>query len=233
MTNLIFIPARSGSKRIKNKNLKEFCGFPLIYWTIRSALKCNIKNTFIMVSTDSELIADEATSLGASVPFLRSTENSQDNSNVVDAVLEALQHQSLNELEVENIILLQPTSPLRLPRDIEKAFLEFNKEKLDSIISVCECSHPPYWSNTLPSDLSMIDFLNYEKKEKDKRIYYRLNGSIYIIKKQVLQNSRNFFTPKNSKAFIMPKERSIDIDTCFDFEMAELLMNKILSNGIG
>lgn len=230
MTNLIFIPARSGSKRIKNKNLKEFCGSPLIYWTIKSAIECNIENPYIMVSTDSKEIADEAIAHGVNVPFLRSSEKSQDNSNVVDAIFEALQHQTLEKLQVKNIILLQPTSPLRLPSDIESAFAEFTKQKLNSMISVCECSHPPHWSNTLPKNLSMTDFLKYEKQGNLKRKHYRLNGSVYIIKKKALHDFRSFFVPAKSMAFIMPIERSIDIDTYFDFELAEFLMKKNVSS---
>jgi N-acylneuraminate cytidylyltransferase/CMP-N,N'-diacetyllegionaminic acid synthase len=122
---------------------------------------------------------------------------------------------------------LQPTSPLRLSSDIDNVFNALT-EDFKAIVSVCETEHSPLWSNTLPKDLSMKNFIRPEiknKRSQDLPKYYRLNGAIYISEVDYFIQNNGFFGDK-TKAFIMPTERSIDIDTAVDFELCKILMNE-------
>lgn len=226
---LAIIPARGGSRRLPDKNIKLLDGKPLIAWTIEAAKKAHCIDKLI-VSTDSTKIAEISKQYGAEIPFIRPQSLSNDTSSSIDVILHAVNYFKVIEELYEYIILLQPTSPLRSSEDINNAFKILNKETL-AIISVCESEHSPLWSNTLPADLSMKNFLRQENKNvrsQDLPKYYRLNGAIYISKLNYFIK-KNGFLAESTKAFVMPVIRSVDIDNEIDFLVAEALIK--MKNG--
>ncbi len=223
MRNLAIIPARSGSKGLKDKNIKEFCGKPLLAYTIEAANKSGCF-TKVMVSTDSDIYAQIAEKYGASVPFLRSDENASDKATSWDMVEEVLsKYEELGE-RFDTFCLLQPTSPLRTSQDIANAYALYENQASFAVVSVCEAEHSPLWCGHLPKNLELNDFLNVEdiKRRQDGDKFYRLNGAIYIVNIERFKNDR-FLYQKGSFAYVMPQDRSVDIDTAIDFKLAEII----------
>ena len=226
MRNIAIIPARSGSKGIIDKNIKDICGKPLMAYTIEAAVESNCFNE-VMVSTDSKLYADIAKSFGASVPFLRSERTSSDTASSWEMVEEVLgEYRKLGQV-FDSFCLLQPTSPLRTADDIKAAYKEYKEKASFAVVSVCEAEHSPLWCGHLPQDCSLNGFLdlNSINQRQSTNKFYRLNGAIYIVNVQRF-NENHFFYQAGSYAYIMKPEKSIDIDTNLDFLIAELLMKK-------
>lgn len=226
MSSLGIIPARSGSKGIKDKNIRSLNGKSLISYTIEHALKSPYIDE-VMVSTDSKEYADIAKRYGAKVPFLRSEKNSTDTSKSLDAVFEVLDKYEKLGTYFENVIILQPTSPLRTYNDIDGAFELYYKKNADSVVSVCECEYNPVLSNILPKNLNLFGFINEKNiiRRQDMECYYRINGAIYISKVKTLREEKTFYG-ENSYAYIMEQIKSVDIDTELDFVYAEFLIKR-------
>ena len=225
VSRLAIVPARSGSKGLRDKNKKLLNGKPLMAYTIEAALKSKAFDT-VFVSTDSKRYADIAMEYGADAHFLRSDGNSTDCAGSWDVVREVVRNFESEGKWFEEIMLLQPTSPLRLKEDIINAITEMDEKKASSIESLTEMDHTPLWSNTLPPDLSMANFFNeYSCKPRQQLpTYYRENGAIYLIKREVLERNDKDMFLNGCYAYIMPRERSIDIDSEFDFRIAEIIM---------
>lgn len=225
---LAIIPARKGSKRLPNKNILSLAGKPLIVWTIEAALAAT-KITKVIVSTDSEEIAEIAQKAGAEVPFIRPDYLSNDTATSVDVIIHSLNFYKSQKTEINNFVLLQPTSPLRTSADIDAAINLHIKRKANSVTSVCEMEHSPLWSNTLPDNHSMEYFLKPEivgKRSQDLDKYYRLNGAIYICNVRTFLKEKTFISKNKSFAYIMKKEHAVDIDDDLDFEFANYLLLK-------
>ncbi len=222
---LALIPARGGSKGIPQKNIKILNGKPLIAWTIETALQSKYID-HIVVSTDNEKIATISKQFKASVPFLRPKELAQDDSKSIDAILHCINWLKGNNEEYDILILLQPTSPLRISTDIDKSIEILFEKKADSIVSVCKTEHNPLWSNTLPSDRRMNEFLKKDLINTNRQRlpeFYRLNGAVYAAWIYYVVNNLSFFG-ENTFAYIMPAERSVDVDSYIDFEFCEFFM---------
>ena len=221
------ITARGGSVRLPRKNVLNLAGKPLIGWTIEAAIRSKYINE-VVVSTDSKEIADISKAYGANVPFMRPEELSVDSAHPIEAVKHAVNF-CMNEQKkkFEYVLLLHPTSPLRDEHDIDKAIEFMFSKKANAVISVSETEHSPLWSNTLPEDLSMKNFLQDDLKNKmsqDLPKYYRLNGAIYICKTKKLLQENTFFLKDNIYAFLMNVNKSVDIDSFIDFKLAETLI---------
>ena len=225
MKTIAIIPARSGSKGLKNKNIKPLNNKPLMAYTIEAAKKSGMFDE-IMVSTDSEEYAKIAQEYGASVPFYRTQETSNDNSSSWDVVKEVLNNYKES---FDLVCLLQPTSPLRIDEDIKAAFDIYTKKNAKVVISVCETEHSPLLCGQLPNDGNLNSFINIEnnKRRQDLAKYYRLNGAIYLVDVDYLYTGKDLFS-KDSYAYIMPPERSVDIDTLMDFKIAELYLQEFI-----
>lgn len=230
MKNLAIIPARSGSKGLIDKNIKELMGKPLIAYTIEAAKEsecfCNI-----IVSTDSEEYAEIAKQYGAEVPFLRDTHTATDEASSWDVVREVLQMYKERNQEFDAFALLQPTSPLRTKEDIITGFERLEQLNAEAIVSVCEAEHSMNLYNTLPEDLSLVGFLKnsaYARRQDFEKVY-RLNGALYISKTKHFYEKASIYDSK-CYAMIMSRINSIDIDTQEDFEIAECLMMKYRMN---
>lgn len=224
MNNLAIIPARSGSKEVKDKNIRQINGKPLLAYTIENALQSKYIDE-VMVSTDSYIYSDIAKSYGAKVPFLRSEVNSSDVAKTIDTIIEVLNEYEKLKIIFDNVIILQPTSPLRTSKNIDSAFKLFYEKRADSIVSVCKCEHSPIWSNILPEDGNLYEFISDEKilRRQELENYYRLNGAIYISKIDILKKERSFYG-KKSYAYVMEQFESVDIDTELDFLYTEFLI---------
>lgn len=228
MKNIAIIPARSGSKGLPDKNVKEINEKPLIYYSIKAAEDSGLFDT-IHVSTDSQLYADIAASFGADEPFLRSEEMASDTADSWDAVKEVLERYKSLGKEFDMVTLLQPTSPLRSGEDIKNANELFVKKNANAVFSVCEADHPIEWYHTLDSDNSMRDFAESESKvlrRQDAVTRYRINGAIYMLKVSYLLEDSRQLMRDGAYAYVMERNKSIDIDTQFDFDIAEAIIQK-------
>lgn len=227
MNNLAIIPARSGSKGLKDKNIKLLCGKPLLAYTITSALESGMFDT-IMVSTDSEKYASIARQYGAVVPFLRDERYSGDSASSWDAVREVLTNFQECGTTFDTFALLQPTTPLRNAYDIINGYRLLEEEKCSAVVAVCETEHSPSLVNTLPQDHSFSRFLREPEKycRQMNEKTYRLNGAIYISKVTHF-NSTKYIYDSDCYAMIMPRHRSVDIDNELDFLIAETILKNI------
>jgi CMP-N,N'-diacetyllegionaminic acid synthase len=225
---ICIIPARGGSKGIKNKNIKLLNSKPLIYWTIKEALK--IKEFLkVIVSTDTEKIQKIAQKFGAECSFLRPKKISLDSSHVIGAIKHTINY--LKKKKFDNfkyIVILQPTSPLRSKLDIKKSINFFLKRKYaTSLVSVVQVgdNHPArmYYlekDKLIKNQLSETNTGN--PRQKLKKMYLR-NGAIYILKKN---NVKKNFLGKTPVGFLMSRLNSLNIDELLDFKIAQYLINK-------
>ena len=161
---------------------------------------------------------------------MRSAATSSDKASSWDAVKEVIANYHELGKDFDTLTLLQPTSPMRIAEDIVGAFNLFKEKNANEIVSVCEMEHSPLWSNTLDENLSMSNFYRKNGTDTNRQMlktYYRLNGAIYLMKLNCLEKIDLLY--KNScYAFIMPQERSVDIDSELDFKCAEYLMKENL-----
>lgn len=220
MTLLALIPARGGSRGIPGKNIRPLAGKPLIAHTIVAAQQVP-KIDRVVVTTDDPAIADVAQKWGAEVPFLRPPELAADNTPAIDAVFHAMEQYP----EVDKVLLLQPTSPLRSSADIE-GILAFQRERqCPSVVSVSASTKHPQWSYRLGPTGELDPFLppNPAKCRQQLEPAYALNGALYLCENAWLQNQRSFVGP-GTLGYPMPPERSVDIDTYLDWLWAETLL---------
>lgn len=224
MKNIAIIPARSGSKGLKNKNIKKLLDKPLIAYSIKAALDSH-QFSVVMVSTDSWQYAEIAHEYGAEVPFLRSEMTSSDTASSWDMVEEVLCEYEKLGRTFTTFCLLQPTSPMRTAEDLANAYKLYGEKQAIAVVSVCELEHPLAWCGTLGRDQSLNGFIarNQGGRRQEMEKFYRPNGAIYIADVKQFREDR-FLYRKDAYAYIMPKERSVDIDTEFDFKFAEYLM---------
>lgn len=223
MRVLGLVPARGGSKSIPRKNLVELGGVPLIQWTIQAALGSNLER--VVVSTDDDEIAEISQNLGAEVPFKRPAELSSDQTLSIDVVLHAL---DVLEEDFDAVMMLQPTSPFRTSIDIESAIKIINDAS--SVISVVpvEGTHPArmkFVEDGVLIDPAFAETIENMPRQELRPMYIR-NGAIYLTRIADLRHRT--FKGALSRALIMPKERSINIDTSFDLALARVA----LSNGM-
>lgn len=229
---IAIIPARSGSKGLKDKNIRDLCGKPLLAYSVERAIQSHIFDT-VHVSTDSKEYADIAESYGAEEPFLRKTENAGDFSSSWDVVREVLNSYKKIGREYDICVLLQPTSPLRTTEDILTAYRLFLNNDIKSLTSVTETDHPVQWcfgldETCLMKEYAASPYKNCRRQELKK--YYRENGAIYIVRTSDIVDPEFDFYTESCLAYIMDKDRSIDIDTLQDFMIAKALMGIQIEN---
>ncbi len=225
MKNIAIIPARSGSKGLKDKNIRELNGKPLLVYSIEAAQQAGIFDR-IHVSTDSEQYVEIAREHGADVPFLRNAETATDFASTWDAVKYVLEQYEKRGENFDIVTVLQPTSPLRTAMDIQGAYNFFVDKQANMVSSVCEMEHSPLWSNTLPDDLSMENFEDEKIAYLPRQslpTYYRENGAIYIVDTAYLFEAECLYKDK-CYAYVMSKSHSVDIDEETDFVIAQAMM---------
>lgn len=226
-TILAIIPARGGSKRLPRKNIKLLAGKPLISYAIKAARNSKYVDN-IIVSTDDIETAAIATKYKAEVPFIRPPKLARDTSTTISVLQHAVRFlKKKNNYQPDLVVLLQPTSPFVLGSDIDRAIKTIEKTETNSCVSICDVSERPEWMfvfNRNDKDKVTPLFKDAQKVTITQKMpkVYRVNGAVYIVKKDVLMR-RNKIIDDNCSAIIMPQERSIDIDTILDFQMAELM----------
>ena len=225
---LAIIPARGGSKRLPRKNVLPLGNKPLIAWTIEAAKKSKyIDRTY--VSTESKIIKNIALKYGADVPFLRPKKLGNDTTPTIDVILHFIGQLKKGNVYYDYLILLQPTSPLRTEKHIDASIEMLTQNNADGIISITKTNHPIEFTNVLPEDLSLDNFL--DSKVIDKRVQdfpdrYRINGAIYLGKVKRILNEKSFVYRDKVYAYKMSRKSSIDIDENLDLQFAAHLISK-------
>jgi len=230
MSNILCtICARGGSKGIKNKNIRELCGKPLISYTIEQAKNSNLFD-HIVISTDSDDIAAIAKKYGGEVFFKRSVEMASDTAGKLDVIRDAfIRSEKYYNRVFDYLIDLDATSPLRNVADITNSFNQFKKDNNDNLITAMPSRRSPYFNIVEQSEDGKV----YLSKKLDNAIVrrqdapktYDMNASIYIWKREAILNENTLFL-ENTGLYVMPEERSIDIDSELDFKFVEFLMKE-------
>lgn len=225
MKILAIIPMRGGSKRLPDKNTKLLCGNPLVYYTVSEARKSKYIDKMVAL-TDDKRVAEICTAAGISV-INEPAELAQDNSLMVYALKYAVK-QMEKQYHPTEIMLLQATSPLRLVEDIDGVVEQYIKEPCDSVTTVCAIEHPIEWMYRVDDKNMMTSVVADADKvqiSQDASEVYRFNGAVTVSKRDVIVKGDKI-RGKDTRAYIMPQERSIDIDTELDFQIAEILMSQ-------
>ncbi len=229
MKALGVIPARGGSKSIPRKNIAMLGGRPLLAYTIEAAQGSRLLTDYLVSSEDEEIL-QVARQYGAPTPFVRPAELASDEAPSLPVVQHAVREmERLKGVVYDIVVLLQPTTPFRLPQDIDAAVEKLIATQADSVISVCDVGayHPARMRWII--DDQLVELPIREERELQRRqdlppVYIR-NGAIYAVRREVvmLQNS---MVGKISRPYIMPEERSVNIDSKLDFLLAEILIQQ-------
>lgn len=227
------VPARSGSKGLKDKNILNFLDIPLMLWPL-NALKDVEEIDMIHISTDSKKYAEIAINAGFDVPFLRPKNISGDESSSIDVLLYILDRLKDEGNVFEYVVMLEPTSPLTLSKNIKEALnkLDQNKDTAESIISIGEVvDYHPSFCLELDQDNKILPLEGFDnflhKRRQDLKKLYHLDGSFYISKVNALYKNKSFYHPKTI-GMVMPKFQNTEIDTVEDFIIAENIAKNLL-----
>ena len=227
MSLLGLIPARGGSKRIPRKNVRPLCGKPLLQWSIDVALAAPSVDR-VVVSTDDPEIAEIARAGGAEIPFLRPADLASDNASGIAPVLHALQQLP----DVCDVLLLQPTSPFRQVKDVE-AIVDLHRQAgHDAVVSVTPSSKHPAWMYNLSRTQLLEPLMPSPNVPCRQQLppAYLLNGSLYLASRSLLEAKHSYLTT-DTVGYVMPAERSVDIDSQFDWIVAEAIAEKYMLLG--
>ncbi|WP_045212433.1 cytidylyltransferase domain-containing protein [Desulfonatronovibrio magnus] len=220
---LSVIPARGGSKGVPGKNIRLLAGKPLIAWTIEEAKKSKYIDRLVLSSEDQEIISI-AKSFGCDVPFVRPTDLAADETPGVDPIIHALQ--KLPGYDI--VVMLQPTSPLRKVEDIDECLEFFIKQKAFVCVSVSEVKKTPYWMFSMDNNYhihKLMDNKDIISRRQNLPKAYMPNGALFVAEADYLQQNRSFYT-SDTLGYLMPQDRSQDIDSEMDLFCTECFMGK-------
>ncbi len=217
------IPAKGGSRRLARKNILPLGGKPLLQWAVDAALASGVLDRLI-VSTEDEEIAGVARELGAEVPFLRPAHLAKDPYGVVDVGLHALAALKEAGQSYATLVILLPTCPLRTAEDIVNAYRQFNETGAESLMSVALCGHTPFTALKLEGDRLTYWFPEYlGAKPGGLPPAYRPNGAIHVLNVAAFERNKSY-TAQPLTGYLMPPERSVDVDTSQDLALAEVML---------
>lgn len=233
MKILFMLPARSGSKGVKDKNIKDLNGHPLMFYTINAILKSfayKKHDCYVMLNTDSKKYAEIGLELGAKVPYIRNENLALDNTFISDVIDDTFKFFEFRQIEFDLFAMIQVTSPLITEQDIDNAINMFEEDiDLDTINSVTESLIMPLWCNTLDKNLSMTNFVSEDIRKKNRQelpVFYQITGAIRISKWNHFSSVNYDWYRGNVKALILENTHSVDIDTNEDFEWAKFLLDR-------
>lgn len=227
------LPARSGSKGLPDKNIKDLCGKPLMAYAmeaLRNSQAFQKHHCYLLLNTDCESYAEIGRKYGAEVPFLRPAVLAGDDAKIADVISHTVRYFEDSGKKFDLFALIQITSPFLQSTDIDDAINAFEQDpSLDTMISVTESEVMPLWCNTLEPNRSMRQFIPEEIKQKNRQelpTYYRVTGSFRITRWERVVNQAVDWYAGNARAAVVDNANSLDIDTPVDFEYAEFLMKR-------
>lgn len=226
MNLLGLVVARGGSKGVLRKNLRLVAGKPLLHWTFEAALRSrSIRRTIL--STDDAEMAAYARSKRIEVPFMRPPELATDSASAIDVTLHALQWLDSREgYQPDYVVLLQPTSPLRLAEDIDGAADRAAERDAAAVVSVVKCGAHPCLARRMDENGQLRPFLDtplFESRKQDLPPAFTPNGAVYVARTEVLRARRSWH-PEGALGYVMPAERSLDIDSEWDLSLADMIL---------
>lgn len=221
MRTIAIIPARGGSKRIPQKNIKDFLGKPIIAYTIEKALESNLFDK-VMVSTDSIEIKTIAEKFGAEVPFLRSKKNSDDYATTENVIEEVIQEYKAKDENFDTVCCLYPTNPLLNIFYLSKGMEKLEKENLDSVFSITKFTFPIQRAFLFKKDKVLPrEPENFYKRSQDLEETYQDAAQFYWVNTSAF-NKFNTMLTKNTGGVIIENSAVQDIDTIEDWKLAEM-----------
>lgn len=225
MKILALIPARGGSKRLPGKNIRPLGGKPLIVWSIE-VVKNIPEICDILVSTDNLEISAICKASGALLPWLRPTELATDTASSVDTVLHALDWYEAERGAVDGLLLLQPTSPFRSRETIYRGIELFIKNGQQTVLGVSSTHAHPMWTMKVEGDylVPLMQGHGIGIRSQDLPPAYVVNGSFYLISPAALRAQSSFVGEKSIPLFIESLQETLDIDTLWDFKLAEAML---------
>lgn len=228
MRILCVIPVRGGSKGVPGKNKRLVAGKPLVVWSIEQALA--VPELDVLVSTDDPEIARIAQDAGADVPFLRPAELAQDDTPTEPVILHAIAHRTAQGTRPDAVMLLQATSPVRLPGTVARAVAEFEASGADSLVGVVPQT-PFLWRLGEPPRASYdVDARPRRQEMAPEDLYYYENGSLYITRTEIYEREHNRIGGRVS-LFVMDEAEGVDIDTLVDLRVAEQVLADLQGSG--
>jgi len=226
ITSLGVIPARGGSKGVRRKNVRELRGKPLIAWTIEAAMKSGLDK--VIVSSDDDQIIAVARSYGDIAPFVRPAELAMDSALTLPVVRHAVDYAEQHYGRVENVVLLQPTTPLRSAADIDNGLNRMTEAGCDAVVTVVEVGgYHPFRMKRIVGEDRLINFIDQGFEDMRPRqelppVYIR-EGSLYIARRDLVMD-QNTLVGGDVRAIVVNPEDSVNIDTEADFLRAEAVM---------
>lgn len=228
--NIAIITARGGSKRIPHKNIKEFCGKPIIEYSIEAAKQAGIFDT-VMVSTDDNKIAEIAKNAGAEVPFMRSAETSNDYATTTDVLMEVLEKYKERGIRYENACCIYPTAPFVTGNKLRQAMDMLVNEKKDSVIPVVPFSFPPLRGMVINDGKLEYKWQEYAmKRSQDLEEIYHDCGQFYVFRVEPFEKEKKLVTD-NTAGMIISELEVQDIDNETDWELAEMKYRLLKEKG--
>ena len=220
MSRVAIITARGGSKRIPKKNIKDFCGKPILAYSIEAAIKSNLFDE-VMVSTDSQEIAKIAKDYGAQIPFMRSRETSNDYAITMDVLKECIAKYSEIGKEFDTVCCIYPTAPFITSQKLKEAIEIFDLKDADCVSPVVQFSFPPQRSFVIENDKLVYKWPeNYAKRSQDLEKMYHDVGQFYVYKTEAIKNKS--IHEMSNYPIIVPESQVQDIDTMEDWKLAEI-----------
>ena len=228
--NIAIITARGGSKRIPHKNIKEFCGKPIIEYSIEAAKQAGIFDT-VMVSTDDNKIAEIAKNAGAEVPFMRSEETSNDYATTADVLMEVLEKYKERGIRYENACCIYPTAPFVTGNKLRQAMEMLVNEKKESVIPVVPFSFPPLRGMVINDGKLEYKWQEYAmKRSQDLEEIYHDCGQFYVFRVESFEKEKKLVTD-NTAGMIISELEVQDIDNETDWELAEMKYRLLKEKG--
>ena len=228
--NIAIITARGGSKRIPHKNIKEFCGKPIIEYSIEAAKQAGIFDT-VMVSTDDNKIAEIAKNAGAEVPFMRSEETSNDYATTADVLMEVLEKYKERGIRYENACCIYPTAPFVTGYKLRQAMEMLVKEKKDSVMPVVPFSFPPLRGMVINDGKLEYKWQEYAmKRSQDLEEIYHDCGQFYVFRVETFEKEKKLVTD-NTAGLIISELEVQDIDNETDWQLAEMKYRLLKEKG--